>query len=401
MFEQDTARAFIEAGPEEVLDVYNSINRSMVVVPSREPEKAQAFIASVYKENLYHAYIYLYLSVSNEGLLYRWSEGGVQGDRLNGVYQAALEFTESMGFMMDDMRYRDKTPEEKAHVFAEVPLFHEDISFMKEHQPEDEDMDELVIESVEGEESDIEVVAEDAEEINLDVLGEDGEVASVEMAGGDDTEDVTEITLGGGSLDEPVVEKAAQPAVPKPTGDVEEISIEVDEALGALEMEEPAAKAPATKPAPAPKAAVASDDEDSLLDSLEVEEEEGPEPTLDEDMPADEQTVEAAPMAEAVIEKTAKSRTEEVDLTPEEEEVLGERAGAPEVEEVEIPFEEESDPAEPPPEPEPPPPPPPAPKPAAAPAPKADAWSAPGEPLSGDELTEEEYETLARLLAMM
>jgi len=390
MFEQDTTRAFIEAGPEEVLDVYNSINRSMVVVPSREPEKAQAFIASVYKENLYHAYIYLYLSVTNEGLLYRWSEGGVPGDQLNGIYQAALEFTESMGFMMDDMRYRDKAPEEKAHVFAEVPLFHEDISFMKAHQLEEEDVGDLVIESVEGEESDIEVVPEDAEEIDLDVLGEDGEVAAVEMAGGDDTEDVTEITLGGGLLDEPVVEEATQPAVPEPTDDVEEISIEEDEALGALEIDEPSLEEP-PEIAPAPETAVDHDVEDSLLDSLEEP------PALAEDTPADEQTIEAAPMVEAVIEKTAKTRTEEVDLTPEEAEVLGERAGAPEVEEVEIPFEEESAPAEPPPEPEPPPPPPPAPKP----KPEADARSAPGEPLSGDELTEEEYETLVRLLSMM
>jgi hypothetical protein len=403
MFEQDTTRAFIEARPEEVLDIYNSINQSMVVVPQREPEKAQAFIASVYKQNLYHAYIYLYLSVANEGLLYRWSGGGVPGDQLNDIYQAALEFTESMGFMMDDMRYRDKSPGEKADIFAEVPLFHEDISFMKEHQVEEDAVEELVIESVESGESGIEVEAEDAEEIDLDLLSEDGEIAAVALPGGDDTEDVTEVKLGGGALDEPV-EEAAVPEIPQPTDDVEEISIEVDEALGALEMGKPAAKKPARKPAPSAKAAAARDDEDSLLDSLEVEEEEGPEPSLDEDMLADEQTIEAAPKVDAVIEKKAEARTEEVDLTPEEEEVLEDRADASEAEEVEIPIEEEEPVSEePPPEPEPPPPPPPAPKPkpAAAPEPQAHARSAPGKPLADGELTEEEYETLVHLLAMM
>jgi hypothetical protein len=352
MFEQDTQRTYIESRAEEVLDIYTSINRSTIAVPDRAPEPAQAYIGSVYKDGLYHAYIYLYLATSNAGLLYRWSDGGVRGDVLNSVYQAAFEFTESMGFMLDNMHYRNKNPQEKAQLFAEVPLFHADLSFMKSQEPEPKS-DELVIEPLHEEEGD--VVAEEADEINLDALTDD-EVATVELAA---SEDVTEITLGG-QAESVVLGGGAEP-VPE-SGD--EVSLEEDQALGTL-LEEPSAEVSMEVEEPvAPEEPAAGEGiEDALLDTLQVQEEAAPSPQtapppveeteeITLEAAPDEQTQEAPPMVDAVYqsEDTA-SGTEEVTLTPEEAQVLGtmetgSAAGTREGEEVEEIVMEEEPPAE-------------------------------------------------------
>ncbi|HUT52849.1 MAG TPA: hypothetical protein VM658_05610 [bacterium] len=436
MFEQDTERTYIEARPEEVLDIYISINRSTVAVPDRAPEPAQVFIASVYKGNLYHAYIYLWLSDSNSGLIYRWGEGGVKGDVLNSVYQAAFEFTESMGFMLDNMHYRDKSPQEKAQIFGEVPMFHSDLSFMREKEPA-EKVEELVIESL-VEAAEVEAVAEEADEINLDALGDD-EVATVELAEAPESEDVSEITLGGKEATlEPDEEIQAVLVTGADDAIEQEVTVEEEVALDALQVEEPppVEAAPAVEAEPATEANI----EDSLLDALQTGgESAAPEPAAPEseeteeislEAPADEQTQEAAPMTEAILDHGAEAPPEEVALTPEEERVLGsvdqpEEAAAeegPEVEEIAMeepavtapaPDErvEETDAgmAAPPPVEVPPPPmapmpvPPPAepPRRAAPPRPPAPPARAAMAPPEGTEVSEEDHDLLARLLAMM
>ncbi len=307
MFELESNQTHVETRPEEVIDIYTSINRPTVAPPDRPPEPAQAFISTVYDQGNYQVYIYLYLANSNTGLLYRWSEGAVPGEQVSGIYQSAFQFAESMGFMIDDMRFRDKSPEEKASIYEETPMFHADLSFMKSADAEGEaDVEELVIESLdESEPEEIALESEDAEEINLDVLGDQEDLTPQESDG------VEEITLGGDDIE------------------AEEVTLGADspeeDALDALEMIE---EGPAE-----PEAAEAEplDAGDDLLEGLEMEE---TAPAIEEtaeveaafegleDEAADEQTIEAEPIMEAVMEPEPAVPEEEA-LTPEEAKVLG------------------------------------------------------------------------------
>lgn len=357
MFELDPDLTYVNTVPDHVFDIYTSINRPTVAPPGRTPEPAQSYVATVFNQGKYDVFIYLYMSASNQGLLYRWSEGPVPGDRVPELYQSAIEFNESMGFMMDDLHYRDKSPEEKGQAFAELPMFHADLSFMKSESGE-EDSEELVIESIEEEPAE-----EEAEEINLDVLGESEEVTPEPEP---TAEEVTEINLDDSEvmLEEQASGQKQAPASPEPAAEEElEEELSLDEAL-------------------------------------------------------DEQTIEAAPPLEAVIEKKPPAADPEDLLTSEEEEVLGtlEDEPAPAAEEMtaeEEPGEEIEEivietpppaapklksaprPAEP--EPEPPPPKkakPPAPPPAAAPAPDPRGAEL-------EELEDRDREMIVRFLAML
>lgn len=325
MFELDTTRTFIETTAEGVLDIYTAINRSNVAVPDGAPEPAQAYIASVYSEGVYFVYIYLYLSNTNSGLLYPWSEGGVSGEEINGIYQSAFEFTESMGFMMDDMRYRDKSPEEKAQTFAEVPSFHSDLSFMKTDGAEEAEEDkagegdeELVIEPIAEEAEAEESVAEEAEDINLGVLGDEDDVSPEEVAPDiPESEEVTEISLGG-DADEDIVLGAKPGAAPPEIPDEGPVEVSIE-------------KGPAPGDGAVAEAVSDDADDESFLDNLEMNEESEPaaaEEIMVEEVTLapgpDEQTIEAAPVPGTIEEPAAGPESEpEASLTPEEASVLG------------------------------------------------------------------------------
>ncbi len=302
MFELDPQNSHVETSPERVIDIYTSINRSSVAPPDRVPEHAQGYIATVFKDGSYEVLVYLHLTSSNEGLLYRWDEGAAPADQVNVLFQSALEFTESMGFMMDDMHYRDMSPEDKAQIFEQVPMFHADLSRFKQQEEEEEpseDAEELVIEPVDQEpETGVET---EAEEINLDVLGQD-----------DDVSGAGEIPSIQEASPEPEQAEAGQVDMGEGTDTVQEGDQEEDSVLDSLEME---ASAPSPEEKAPPSAETPLEEEEDSLDVEEI--------TIDDG--DDEQTMEGEPVAEAVVEPSpeAEPASEEAALTPEEAAVLG------------------------------------------------------------------------------
>jgi len=314
MFETDTTKSHVETRPEEVIDIHNSINRAMVAPPGRSTEPGQAYIASVYKDGAYEVYIFLHLTNSNEGILYSWDEGAAPAEQIPGIYRSALEFTESMGFMMDDLKYREKTPEQKAETFHEVPMFHADLSRFEEAEEEDES--ELLIESLDEE-------GEDEEAVDLDLLGDEEDVTPEERESeaGPQSEEVSEIDLDDseimlvGSGEDEKEESASDSG-----GDSEgEEGLDEQALLDALE-----------------------DEGSSVVEAEEVEE-------ISLEPPADEQTQEAPPPMESMVEdESAAAHSGEGGenelLTTEEESILGalEEGGTAE-EAAESRAEEEDD----------------------------------------------------------
>ncbi len=345
MFELDGQKSWVDAQPSEVVYLAASINRPAVAPPDRSPEAAQAYLCTLRQNQGHLVYIYLHLVSSNTGLLYRWSEGAVSPDLVESLQQNAYEFTESMGFMMDDLRFADQAPDQQAETFARTPLFHQDISFLKS---EDESMPELeIVESEDGENEEvlIEAVEENPEAEPAPVPQE----APAEPA----ESEVEEITLDVMSSDEiepGIAESAAEP----PAAALAEEEI----VLGGTLAESSQAE------------------EDILLDQLKIKEESPPSPPPMPE-PAPEPVAEAASVAEA--EAVPETETGEIEVGVEEED------SSALLEALEVEAEEA-----------PPLPAPPAPAAEPAPAPHTRAAAAPEE-----EIGEDDHAFLVRLLAMM
>jgi len=349
MFELDGQQNWVEAQPGEVVYLATSINRPAVAPPDRAPEAAQAYICTLRRGDGYLVFIYLHLISSNTGLLYRWSEGTVASEIVPSLQQSAQEFTESMGFMMDDLRFPELPPDQQADTFAQTPLFHQDISFLK---PQDESVteleiveseeggDEVVIEAVEDEapaetaeveEAPAAPVDSEVEEITLDVMTADEVAPGVVESGQEQPAAVPaeeEIALGG-TLAEPApaeedllldqLEVQEQPADPAPPAaepapefvaePAPEPVAEAEPAAATAEVAEAELAAPtaevAEAEAPALEVSVAEEESSALLDALEAEAEEAPPlpaPAAAEALPVETETV---ALAEETIEVPA------------------------------------------------------------------------------------------------
>lgn len=251
MFELDQGQSWVDTTPEGVAFIGTSVNRPAVAPPDRLPEAAQAYITTIRRDkNLFEVFIYLHLVTSNVGLLYRWDDGAVPRDMVTTLQQNALEFTETMGFMMSDLRYRQLSPEEKQGLFESTPVFHQDLSRFKaeeeiqEVEPEEIGESELVIEPIE-------------------------EPAAEEVTAGDFVlEGEPEVSAAIPAEAEAPPQQQAPPVPVVEDEEVEEIFLE------GVEEEEPEPTADANPPAShAPAPASVTAEEDILLDGLESEEE--------------------------------------------------------------------------------------------------------------------------------
>ncbi len=317
----------ISASIEEVAYLASSINRPVVVLPGESPEPAQAYICIVRKEKGYEVYIYLHLIHSNRPIIYQWDQGAVSRSEVSAVQQEALSFTESMGFMMSDLRWRELAPAEREDLYNSIPLFFEDLSRFKEEVEEEI----LEIEPAEEEELVVEPIEETPETVTEGDFVLD-ESAFAEEGGQAEAQELPEIKAPeqvpeqAGVSEEDILldqlevkeEQVSSPPPPAP-----EVSIEIEEESEAEAVPEqvPVSEPPAPEvvsepelkePAPAPSAPEPEPqvEEEEILINLEAEPPASPQPSV-------EQAREEPVSTEEQVEEVVISAPEEKELKPE------------------------------------------------------------------------------------
>lgn len=151
MFEIDSTQYFIPAKPEEVSEVYYSVNTILVAPAEHSAEPTKAYIISIQYENIsaFVVYIYLYLLDSGRGVIYRREEGFVSSQEYEQVIEEAFHFLESMGFILDKIDFRSLSPVERGEYFQQQNFF------PPPHEEAPEELTEELVEEA-GEESSVE-----------------------------------------------------------------------------------------------------------------------------------------------------------------------------------------------------------------------------------------------------
>lgn len=105
-----------------VLELHLSINQPAIAAEGLDAQEARATFVSGRGARGVEAYVYLRMYTSNRGLVYRWSEPIDKSDYPD-VQVGAVQFTESMGFMMEDMQFRRLAGDERERIAAEIEIF--------------------------------------------------------------------------------------------------------------------------------------------------------------------------------------------------------------------------------------------------------------------------------------
>jgi len=335
MFVQSKEKTWIEAKIDEVVYLSGSVNRPVVVLPDYSPEPAQAYVCIVRRDKGYEVYVYLHLIHSNVPILYVWDAGAVPKELVPDVRRSALEFTESMGFMMSDYRWRELKPQEKQEVYNSVPIFFQDISSFKEEVEEEM----LEIEPAEEEELVVEPVEEEPETITEGDFVLKEEVFEQEEDKGLEVAELPDIK--------------AEQAKEMSEEDILLEQLEIKEEAEAVEPEqaEPAQQAPSASKAPQITVEVeeeASEQAEQTVSQAEVQIEVEEEPT--EEQPSAQQKeeeifieIEEEPKApEVKVEEAqpAPEKTLEQEIDQQIEEVMVEEVSEPAEQKIEPAFEQ-------------------------------------------------------------
>lgn len=129
MFTLDPTLTHLDATRDRVASISESVNHPHVGVPGREAQATSGFVVGMRNDDdTYAIYVYLWLTRSREAVVYPLNDRRLDADEYEGAQAEALQFCESMGFIMESVPYRNLRPEAQDELLATLPPFLRDPS---------------------------------------------------------------------------------------------------------------------------------------------------------------------------------------------------------------------------------------------------------------------------------
>jgi hypothetical protein len=123
-FKPDPSIAWVPAAREQVVAVVESINQPQVSIPGKAPQQVPGHLCGIRNANgTFSIYVALYLSKSGENVVYVHDKRQLTVEEYRDVEIEGLQFLESMGFMLDNVNFRNLSPDVQAETLKRVPLF--------------------------------------------------------------------------------------------------------------------------------------------------------------------------------------------------------------------------------------------------------------------------------------
>jgi hypothetical protein len=120
MFSPALGAVPLDAGA--LLELHMSVNQPAIAAEGLDAQEARAYFVSGHGPEGISAYVYLHMLSSQRALVYEW-DAPIDKSEYPEIQAAVQQFTESMGFMMDDLQIRRRAPADRDRVIAELPIF--------------------------------------------------------------------------------------------------------------------------------------------------------------------------------------------------------------------------------------------------------------------------------------
>lgn len=125
MFQPDPSIRFIPASREQVVALVESINQSQVSIPGKSPQAVQGFLCGLRNPSgTFSIFVALHLPRTGENVVYLHPRRELDLDEYREVEIEGLHFLESMGFMLDNLNFRNLAQAQQVETLKRIPLFH-------------------------------------------------------------------------------------------------------------------------------------------------------------------------------------------------------------------------------------------------------------------------------------
>jgi len=124
VFEPDPSIRFIPASREQVVALVESINQPQVSIPGKEPQAVQGFLCGLRNPSgSFSIFVSLFLPRSGENVVYACDRRELGMEEYRDVEIEGLHFLESMGFMLDNLNFRNLAHPQQVETLKRVPAF--------------------------------------------------------------------------------------------------------------------------------------------------------------------------------------------------------------------------------------------------------------------------------------
>lgn len=123
MYSIDERLRGLPAVKDQVVQLYQSLNAPHLAIPGRKAGPATAFVLGLRGPSGFAVFVYLYMQQSGESAVYVPSNGTVPAEQFQSEEAEALGFVESMGFIMDNLNFRGRPPDEQDAIIRTLPVF--------------------------------------------------------------------------------------------------------------------------------------------------------------------------------------------------------------------------------------------------------------------------------------
>ncbi len=124
MFQPDPSLPFVPATREQVVALVESINQPQISIPGKSPQAVQGYLCGLrHPEGTFSILVALFLTKTGENAVYAHDRGRVPLEDYRQVEIEGLQFLESMGFILDNLNFRNLPPAQQGSILERVPVF--------------------------------------------------------------------------------------------------------------------------------------------------------------------------------------------------------------------------------------------------------------------------------------
>jgi hypothetical protein len=124
LFKPEPSITWVPATREQVVAVVESINQPQVSVPGKASQQVVGHLVGIRNANgTFSIFVALHLPKSGENVVYVYDRRQLTVEEYRDVEVEGLQFLESMGFMLDNLNFRNLAADAQDRTLERIPLF--------------------------------------------------------------------------------------------------------------------------------------------------------------------------------------------------------------------------------------------------------------------------------------
>jgi len=124
VFTPDPTIQYVPATREQVVALIEAINQPQISIPGKAPQGVSGHLVALRNaDGTFSIVVALHLPKSGENVIYLHGKRRCSAEEYRDIQDEGLHFLESMGFMLDNLNFRNLAPEQQEATLRRVALF--------------------------------------------------------------------------------------------------------------------------------------------------------------------------------------------------------------------------------------------------------------------------------------